>query len=550
MKERWYGFREYLRRLTPAGWLAFLLLAVSIVVLFIGISTRPFNQLLVDIPYILDGCALLLLGLMYSIRSNLRLPVWTQTHTRPHTSTWFGYGLLLVGPFLVLLGIHSLIFSDYSYAFQDAITSYGVGVVIGAGILLMADAYLPHFVNRWNRWRQQRALAQNDRSASRGQFNRGNAANDAASATPTEAPPARVSRRTLFVGGASALVALTGIGWLIADLPALLPLRTVYAASELFPPVFPAWAPDGRRLVYDAGKGSAQVYDATTGANLQCIDTGADAINGLAWSPDGARLAVGVMTNQLDTGVQLWEVQAQKLLLTHPNGNTDTTYGANLVTDVVLWQPHGEGLIISANNAIIIWDATTGKQRMKITSANAGTELLAWSPDGRYLAGLSENQVVIWDVTSGKRAALYSPDPNAAEEVRGFTTLAWSPNGQRIAVGYDHNQTIILDALTGANRQIAQGTLDSMNQFPNILTVNAISWSPDSRYFAVASEDTTVRIWRDNPNGQPEPVFVWRGNLSSAGVKGVAWSPAGNLIASTGFEGMIQVWRPQGDLWG
>ncbi len=80
--------------------------------------------------------------------------------------------------------------------------------------------------------------------------------------------------------------------------------------------------------------------------------------------------------------------------------------------------------------------------------------------------------------------------------------------------------------------------------------INAISWSPDSRYFAVASEDTTVRIWRDNPNGQPEPVFVWRGNLSSAGVKGVAWSPAGNLIASTGFEGMIQVWRPQGDLWG
>ena len=75
-----------------------------------------------------------------------------------------------------------------------------------------------------------------------------------------------------------------------------------------------AWSPDGKRIASGDGDGSAQVWDALTGAHAfnyrGHMDyywghfTSNQAVNSLAWSPDGKQIASG----SSDTTVQVWEV--------------------------------------------------------------------------------------------------------------------------------------------------------------------------------------------------------------------------------------------------
>ena len=105
----------------------------------------------------------------------------------------------------------------------------------------------------------------------------------------------------------------------------------------------------------------------------------------------------------------------------------------------------------------------------------------------------------------------------------------------------------MVDALTGAHGQTLQGPLDAFNQFPDLMAINSVAWSPDGSHLACASDDTTVRVWRIGQDNQPQVVFVWDGLLITP--QTVAWSPTGDQIASADIFGNVQIWEPTGDLW-
>jgi WD40 repeat protein len=70
--------------------------------------------------------------------------------------------------------------------------------------------------------------------------------------------------------------------------------------------------------------------------------------------------------------------------------------------------------------------------------------------------------------------------------------------------------------------------------------VQAVTWSPDSRYLASVSQD--VEIWNSFTG---KHIYTYTGHNSSTGsaVQAVAWSPNGRYIASGGMEGTVQVWN-------
>ncbi|MBV9688257.1 MAG: protein kinase, partial [Ktedonobacteraceae bacterium] len=67
--------------------------------------------------------------------------------------------------------------------------------------------------------------------------------------------------------------------------------------------------------------------------------------------------------------------------------------------------------------------------------------------------------------------------------------------------------------------------------------VNAVSWSPDGKRIASASDDKTVQVF-DSATGKP--LFTYRGHSDI--VNAVQWSPNGLFVASASADKTVQVW--------
>ena len=72
--------------------------------------------------------------------------------------------------------------------------------------------------------------------------------------------------------------------------------------------------------------------------------------------------------------------------------------------------------------------------------------------------------------------------------------------------------------------------------------ISDISWSPDGKYIASASDDTTISIW-SLESDPVEPCRSLRGHSSY--VYCVAFSPTGTILASGGFDDSLRLWNVQ-----
>ena len=144
---------------------------------------------------------------------------------------------------------------------------------------------------------------------------------------------------------------------------------------------------------------------------------------------------------------------------------------------------------------------------------------LAWSPDGsRIASGSIDKTMQIWEVSSGRLLRTYSGHSNAV------WTLAWSPDGSRIASG-----TYVWEVSSGRLLRTYRGHANE---------VYTLAWSPDGSRIASGSSDKTVQVWEVSSgrllhtySGHSEPVYM------------VAWSPDGSHIASGSEDMTVQVWQ-------
>lgn len=109
-------------------------------------------------------------------------------------------------------------------------------------------------------------------------------------------------------------------------------------------------------------------------------------------------------------------------------------------------------------------------------------------------------------------------------------SVAWSPDGTRIASGSDDKTIQVWEAANGAHSFTVSG-LDS--------TVLAIAWSPDGTYIASGGNSGgTVQVW-DTTAGHNISTFHTH---SDSAVTALAWSPDGGRIASANsVGGSVQV---------
>lgn len=108
--------------------------------------------------------------------------------------------------------------------------------------------------------------------------------------------------------------------------------------------------------------------------------------------------------------------------------------------------------------------------------------------------------------------------------------LTWSPDGKFIASASDDTFVQVFDATTGARSIIYRGHTEE---------VAAVAWSPNGQFIASAGQDRTVQIWHAASGGAP--VFIYKAHKNR--VNSVSWSNNGHLLTSGSDDKSVQVWQ-------
>lgn len=274
----------------------------------------------------------------------------------------------------------------------------------------------------------------------------------------------------------------------------------------------------------------------------------------LAWSPDGAHLAVVDYSDVLVFDATTWEL--------------DMTISGAHVSSVV-WSPASDQLAgVRGGRAITlhIWDVATGLVSQQFKRARQGEQIgiltayrLSWSPDGQYIATDGEPNVLLWHLATGNITTLgsydyagvvetdWSPesrhvvsggrdgtiriwDFESEEEllsVSGGGFLDWSPRDSRIVSSDSENGVVIWDGNTG----------DALVQFELGTRVLAVDWNGAANMIAAGGSDGSIAVW----NAQTAGLIANIG--ASDTVLSLAWHPNSNLLAVSAFDTPVNIWN-------
>lgn len=274
-----------------------------------------------------------------------------------------------------------------------------------------------------------------------------------------------------------------------------------------------AFSPDGSKLASGGWDGTVHLWRTSDGNHLSTLDIQAGNVLSVAFSPDGALLAVTGSSEH----VKLWHIRSGRLV---------RTIGGNRgYLDTLAFTPDGQVLITSgADHAICMWRTSDGALLERITP-EGGASAMALSPVGRELAvGCGDRRIRIFDTRQGALLRTFEGHRDAPG------SLSYSGDGSLLVSGAADGLVCLWDLERGLLRHTLRGHQN---------TVRSVALHPDGLLAASGGVDGSIRLWRTT-DGTLRQVLTGH----SSGVLRVVFASGGSMLASSAGDGAITLWQP------
>lgn len=302
-----------------------------------------------------------------------------------------------------------------------------------------------------------------------------------------------------------------------------------------------AFSPDHRLMVL-ADQLDTWLVETETGKLVQTLRGGA---NSLAWSPDGLLLASGGLNGVII--VWRWDKPTAKFRNGPNRLATSSSAEAFGDTVEVAFAPDSKRLAgFTSDGNISVYNTDTGQLQQSFVSDFAG--YLSWSPDGTRLADEFLN---IHSLASGQSAQpsdeigiggdgpqgiSWSPDGNLlAVSGDAFELLLAEVPAKAAAGQPDKGVTTVQ---TRVSLRGNSGTVKSSPVMPHLKGGRRVAWSPNGQWVAVANvpEAGKISVW-DSGGHLLQTIAADQGPL-----RVLAW-PKDGVMVSAGSDGVARFWQ-------
>jgi WD40 repeat protein len=330
-----------------------------------------------------------------------------------------------------------------------------------------------------------------------------------------------------------------------------------------------AFSHDGRILACGQADATIELWDVANGRQLRTLGTRRESVYSVTFSSGGRTLVSG------DSTINFWDIasgrQTQNLTRRDfpvaSERERQTLAGYTAQANSVVLSPDGRKLATGiADHKIQIWDLVGGREPRTLTSPSSEAVHIAFSPDGNTLAVIDGSTLRFWDADTGREL----PSPALQESQPAFQSIAFSPDGQILALG--GNTIGLWDLANGRNLTALAGHTGKAQQSstpaetftligPNDkngrrvvewhwnikhmegsvderqASVISMAFSSDGHTLATGSDDLTIKLW-DLASGHE--LRTLEGH--SAWVRSVAFSPDGRTLASASDDLTVKLW--------
>ena len=251
------------------------------------------------------------------------------------------------------------------------------------------------------------------------------------------------------------------------------------------------FSPTDSTVLVAGGRKDLVAYNTANG-NMRELWRGSQEMKCVTFSPAGSTIAyfrtliVAVIDiGRSDPTRDPFSVPARVLLTTHPGGPRRI--------EGIAFSPTGSVLAVGVGTKIKCYDVASGQVRSEIAHGGYGIWSVAYSSRGIIAAGGPDGKLVLYDASNGQLNREISPVGPAGNG------SCFSPDGSMVAVrsmptGYDRRgaaRMLFYDAETGALRFVI-----SRNHgiYPWI-GAGAVRFSPDGKTLAVGDSDGRVALY-------------------------------------------------------
>jgi WD40 repeat protein len=273
-----------------------------------------------------------------------------------------------------------------------------------------------------------------------------------------------------------------------------------------------AFSSDGTRIVTTSTDFTARIWDAHSGHEILVVPGAYSA----AFSPDGARVAIGIGTDRI---AEVWDIASgsKTAVLRGSHGSFGTVPS-------VAFSPDGKRIVNAAWNGARVWDSESGREvsLLRLRGEGAGEAEFQPRTDSIVLTTSTDFAARTWDVRSGREIAALRGHNGAVHGA------SFSSYGDRIVTASADRTARVWGAYDGRAIAVLRGHEGD---------VNSATFSPDGTRIVTASSDRTARVWAAVKGH--EMFTMELGGL----VQDPTFSPDGARMVATTGEGAVLLWN-------